>query len=634
MLDDVERHIGHGRHILVHGNVHDLVATDPGESRTRWLPFQHALSGTLRDRGYALVATLRVNDGFVFRSHGERLAFEAARDGDARAGEPPPAESDDDEDAMQAAFAMAPDPPRPAMPRIAIADTLEAVSTVRAVLANTVVRVAIVIWEANLLIPAEDEDPGARAAHDQLRAALDEAAFAEPEQPVPLRNACIMVASSPSSGLEGLARGLPGVATVAAPLPGDAERRALLTWLAPRFYAGDVPSAEDVQVHVDRMTRTTDGMTLWDIEAMRRESHLGRIPIADPALLVQRFRRGRDPDGWEDVTAGAFVGLARLMARDVVGQDHALDQIQRLLITARFGAGFAPDAGRERRPRARLLFAGPTGVGKTETAKALCEQIFGSRDALIQIDCGAYTDPTSVLRLTGANPGYVGYERGGVLTEAVAARPMSLVLFDEIEKADRTIWPVLLSVLEDGRLTDGRGQTVDFRDTVVVLTSNVGADTLKGHVGASPETDDVLEHFRNMVESWMCMPADEEHLGRPEVYGRLRQGIVAFDVLRSDALRGLVEKHLGRMQANAERSHGNELIFDVEDVVAALGARLRADDLAIGARGVIEHLEWLADAPYAEQRAAGVLPDDSAVDCTIDRSGAEPATFTIRSEQP
>ncbi|KAI3726849.1 hypothetical protein L1987_66655 [Smallanthus sonchifolius] len=215
-----------------------------------------------------------------------------------------------------------------------------------------------------------------------------------------------------------------------------------------------------------------------------------------------------------------LIGLAGRLHQRVVGQDQAVGAVAEAVLRSRAGLG------RAQQPTGSFLFLGPTGVGKTELAKALAEQIFDDEKLMIRIDMSEFMELQSVARLIGAPPGYIGHEEGGQLTEAVRRRPYSVVLFDEVEKAHQSVFNTLLQMLDDGRLTDGQGRTVDFANTVIIMTSNIGAEYLLQ--GLSGKT--TMVNAREMV-----MQEVRKHF-KPELLNRLDE-IVVFDPLSHDQLR-------------------------------------------------------------------------------------------------
>ena len=229
-----------------------------------------------------------------------------------------------------------------------------------------------------------------------------------------------------------------------------------------------------------------------------------------------------------------LVHLEEALHERVVGQDEAVEAVANAIRRSRAGL---PDPNR---PIGSFLFLGPTGVGKTELARALAEYLFDDERAIVRIDMSEYQERHAVSRLVGAPPGYVGYEEGGQLTEAVRRRPYSVVLLDEIEKAHADVFNVLLQLLDDGRLTDGQGRTVDFRNTIVIMTSNLGSAVFQDQTAGAREA---------RREGAGRRPRDF----RPEFVNRIDE-IVVFEPLGRDDIREIVDIQLrGLQQRLAER---------------------------------------------------------------------------------
>ncbi len=224
--------------------------------------------------------------------------------------------------------------------------------------------------------------------------------------------------------------------------------------------------------------------------------------------------------------------LEREMAMRVIGQDHALTKIAAAVRRSRAGLG------REDKPIGTFLFLGPTGVGKTETAKALAANLFDDEKAMIRIDMSEYQEAHTVARLIGAPPGYVGYDEGGQLTEAVRRKPYSVVLFDEVEKAHPQVFNVFLQILDEGRLTDGRGRTVNFKNTIIILTSNLGSDVYREKSDAKKREEKVLEHVRQFF--------------KPEFINRI-DSIIIFNDLSDTVLDGILELQIDEIRKLVEK---------------------------------------------------------------------------------
>jgi ATP-dependent Clp protease ATP-binding subunit ClpC len=260
------------------------------------------------------------------------------------------------------------------------------------------------------------------------------------------------------------------------------------------------------------------------------------------------------------------------------------------------------------RPLGSFLFLGPTGVGKTELVKALSERLFASERSLVRIDMSEYREPHTVARLIGAPPGYVGYGEGGQLTEPVRRRPYSVVLLDEIEKAHPEVWNVLLQVMDDGRLTDGEGRTVDFTNTVLVMTSNLGAGKARRGIGftaSEPEAD----------EARMVAAAKGAFL--PEFVNRIDE-IVTFAALTPEQVRQIAGLVVERIADRLLVERG--IALDVDDAVVG---RLSEEgfDEQFGARPLNRHVRRTLEKELTRAILAGELPDGASARAHLDGEG-------------
>ncbi|MGV0434774.1 ATP-dependent chaperone ClpB [Corynebacterium ureicelerivorans] len=306
---------------------------------------------------------------------------------------------------------------------------------------------------------------------------------------------------------------------------------------------------------------------------------------------------------WTGIPAGKMMQgetekllhMERVLGERVVGQREAVVAVSDAVRRSRAGVA-DPN-----RPIGSFLFLGPTGVGKTELAKSLSEFLFDDESAMIRIDMSEYGEKHSVARLVGAPPGYVGYDAGGQLTEAVRRRPYSLVLFDEVEKAHPDVFDVLLQVLDEGRLTDGQGRTVDFRNTVVILTSNLGAGGNREQI-----MDAVKHHFK------------------PEFINRL-DDVVVFGPLSQDQLVGIVDIQL---QGLAERLAARRLTLDVSDSAKSWLAD-RGYDPAYGARPLRRLIQQAIGDQLAKKLLAGEIRDGDTVHVDV-ADGGERLDITRR----
>ncbi|MBQ4379191.1 MAG: AAA family ATPase, partial [Treponema sp.] len=286
-----------------------------------------------------------------------------------------------------------------------------------------------------------------------------------------------------------------------------------------------------------------------------------------------------------------YVQLESVLHKRVIGQDEAVSVVSDAIRRNRAGLN-DPN-----RPLGSFMFIGPTGVGKTELAKTLADFLFNDEKALTRIDMSEYMEKFSVTRLIGAPPGYVGYDEGGQLTEAVRRRPYSVILFDEVEKAHPDVFNVLLQVLDDGRLTDGQGRVVDFKNTIIIMTSNLGSDLI-----LDADTNDKLTAVRPAVDVLL------KQTFRPEFLNRIDE-IVMFGRLSKDCIGGIVKNQLERVKS---RLSDRRITLDFDqsaiDYLSDVGY-----DPSFGARPVKRAVQTYVENPLAKEILSGKFGEDSKI---------------------
>jgi len=339
---------------------------------------------------------------------------------------------------------------------------------------------------------------------------------------------------------------------------------------AARLRYGDIPEAER------KVTAAQEALA----KAQEKVSYLKEeVTEEDIARVVSRWT-GIPVSKMLESEKQKLLDLEVRLRTRVVGQDEALVAVANAVRRSRAGLSDT------NRPTGSFLFLGPTGVGKTELARALAEQLFDDEAAMIRIDMSEYMEKHSVARLIGAPPGYIGHDEGGQLTEPVRRRPYSIVLFDEVEKAHPDVWNVLLQVLDDGRLTDSQGRKVDFTNTIIILTSNIGSQ----HISASRNDEEIKEAVMAELKASM----------RPELLNRLDE-MVVFRQLGRDQLRSIVDIQLSRFRKRlATREIQLEVTPDAKDLLGNLGY-----DPTYGARPLKRVIQRQLENPLAEAILSG-----------------------------
>ncbi len=309
-----------------------------------------------------------------------------------------------------------------------------------------------------------------------------------------------------------------------------------------------------------------------------------------------------------------LLNMEERLHRRIIGQDRAVEAVAEAVRRARSGIT------EPNRPIGSFIFLGPTGVGKTELARALAEFLFDDEAAMIRVDMSEYMEKHSVSRMIGSPPGYVGYEEGGHLTEIVRRRPYSVLLFDEIEKAHPDVFNILLQLLDDGRLTDGHGRTVDFRNTVVIMTSNVGTEEL------SEARMGFLSPGGSEVKDPKSALSALRHVFRPEFLNRIDE-VIAFEALGRGDIRKIVEIQLRALEERIrEQGVSLRLTESARDFLAERGY-----DPVFGARPLKRTIQTLVLNPLSKKLLAGEIPPGETVEADYSK-GSEELSFSVLKE--
>lgn len=435
-----------------------------------------------------------------------------------------------------------------AVRRHAAADDEDVVSRLRTLMCQERVSVLVILDQIDILLtdPAHEEPERPRIG--ALRLALQHAA-----RPGKYRNSCVMIAGRRSSIPAVLLAGLSDVSTVEVETPTHEEREAFLNQAIASTSSGAAFGPEVGADIATELAHRTDSDWLRTLRALIDTGDASG-QLDSPSRLVNAFRYGTPVDHWGRLAA-RLPEMGTVLRSRIIGQDSAIQTLLDAIAGEVVGLSTVRGEGREGQP-ATLVLVGPTGVGKTEAVKTAAELVFGDREAYTRMDMASYSEAHHSDRLVGSPPGFVGYEAGGELTEAVRRRPNQIILFDEFEKAHPSVMTTLISVLEDGRLNDSRGQVAYFGEAILVFTSNLGSEQLREHLATAsedPSYEAVEAIFRSAVERHFT-----EVLGRPEILGRIKPGITVFDMLRPDNIDAITI----RMIEEVCLSRGPRLVID------------------------------------------------------------------------
>lgn len=386
----------------------------------------------------------------------------------------------------------------------------------------------------------------------------------------------------------------PNIRNITIGFPSKEERDSLVlgqnfsSFFYRKIYQTDLPqydeNPDELKKIQEKFVALTEGMSFTELNGLRKLCKREKLHIHEMCNVIDLFKYGIRDNPWRELNLDDIKHAKKRFEERVKGQPYA--QIKTLDIIKRAITGLSGLQGSSHgRPRGVLFFAGPTGTGKTETAKTLAEILFGSEDACIRFDMSEYSQGHSDQKLLGAPPGYVGYEAGGQLTNAVKNKPFSILLFDEIEKAHPTIMDKFLQILEDGRMTDGQGRTVYFSECIIIFTSNLGIYTRDqmgqrhANVSRNMAYPEVSKRIREAIENYFKL-----EIGRPEILNRIGENIVVFDFIRPDVAKLILDSQIKKIIKTMHSD--NHIKLSISDKVHDALLKSALANLDNGGRGI------------------------------------------------
>ena len=589
--DEFRRQIRRGRHVLLYGNVQDDVLYKGSHCKLR-----SCIESLLSEERYEIRGYYDIADGVTFDSPDMTQHFLSIVNAT------PSSPSQSATSQQQSTYRV----PGEAVPTAQADDSRPtggplyrqpevALGAIRTVLRESRTPVSFVLdFSDKLTSGLEHHEQQERIGLVMIRKMTAEARRHRRGEFDGVRNLLVLVAPALGQVPAWIYRENPFLCTIEVEKPQPEERRFYLEGQYSDFFAAK--GARPSEQMLTDFTELTDGLSNWDLESLRLTSLHEKLGLDKIRQLVDFFKHGAREDHWENLNRSRLRDARDFLRARVIGQDAAVDAVIRQLISAKVGVGISNSAGRSTRPKGVFFFVGPTGVGKTELAKAMAELIFSDDTAFARFDMSEYSQEHTAERLTGAPPSYVGFESGGQLTNYVKRKPFTLILFDEIEKAHHRVLDKFLQVLDDGRLTDGRGETVYFDQSIIVFTSNIGSTRRKGSSGnteqfavsADMTYEEVALHYRKAVEDHFTY-----EIQRPELRNRLGENIIAFDVLRREHIIGILRKFENQIARSANSKHGIEVCF-MPELDSFLEAECsKPENARNGGRGIRNILESL-----------------------------------------
>lgn len=389
----------------------------------------------------------------------------------------------------------------------------------------------------------------------------------------------------------------PNVRTISLPNP-DKDLR---TIFIDKEYT-EFQDNENLAKIKEKFIDVTDGLKHRELKELRSlyQRLVLRKPDTDLLDAVSIYKYGIVENMWHSIDKEKIANLEELLKKRVMGQDQAISRTVNIVKRAVSGLSGLQHSSGQNKPRGVLFFAGPTGTGKTELTKALAEQMFGDENNCIRFDMSEFSESHADQKLFGAPPGYVGYEAGGQLTNAIKEKPFSILLFDEIEKAHPSIMDKFLQILEDGRMTDGQGNTVYFSETLIIFTSNLGITSQYVDANGRERREQLVFPSESYEEiEPKVIHAIKDHF-KPEVLNRIGNNIIVYDFIRPEASKAIVKGQISKINARVEKQ--NKISIEVSEDVLAFYYELanRNEVLEMGGRGIGNLMEEKYINPLAE----------------------------------
>jgi len=591
-IRELSRYVHVKNLLFLHGNVLDLVSYPMADDNGKHWVDGDDLRGFLRrfliSSGYMVVGEFDPVDGLAFAEPAMQARFDelATTSGDVGASSP----------SGPGTSGVATRSARPSANR---SSAHHALARIAPVLANSSQPSAFVFNLASRLVssPEHLSSTELELFTRMLKASQEAKEVVGPNER--WRNLLILVCGKLNDLPAFLYLDNPRARAINVDVPDRRERARFCRAMYPAFHCSDGGNLQPAPDVVAQFSALTEGLTYFELNTLVSLSRLETIPLEPVEPLIERYKYGVTQNEWDLLDPQRLGKAEEFIGKRIKGQPAAvarmLDSIKRAVLGLAAGSG-----ARNQRPRATLFFAGPTGVGKTELAKAIAALLFGSEDRLLRFDMSEYSAEHAAERLLGAPPGYLGYEAGGQLTNRIKENPFSVVLFDEIEKANPRIFDKFLQLLDDGRLTSGQGETVYFSECIIIFTSNLGTVMAPSEAEADhpvlvndgmpyPELREViLQAIRNHFNLT---------LGRPEILNRFGDNFVVFDFIRPPVDQEIVAMLLENLL------HALEMERRIRLGVAPLAREqlgaLAGQRLAHGGRGIRNVIDSALVEPFA-----------------------------------